>query len=212
MTKTLSAQVQQVKNSGTKFQSGGKRRKQKAGYLSACDFSSPTSQNKIPIPGAIPLEISGSVSQGAQDQMYGDGYTRMRGPRDLILPGVGDASSEAIQAQMGPLNGGKKKSRKHRGGDGDSGGVGSDFALTLASRGPVNYPDGPSADRFRFFNKSAEYIPNSMLKWAAAPILTGWKPDPNPYPQAYNDYCGGNKKTKKSKKVKKTKSRSRSRK
>ena len=242
VSRTVSAQVQQTKNvaaptsttasstttpkpptpttqapivkpiSTSNFQSGGKRRKQKAGSnLSACNFSSPSNPNKIPIPGAVPLEISASVSQGAQDQMYGDGFTRMRGPRDIVLPGTGDASSEAIQAQMGPFNGGKKKSRKYKGGASDSGGVGSDFALTLASRGPANYPDGPSADRFRFFNKSAEYIPNSMLKWAAAPISTGWMPDPNPYPQAYNDYCGGNKKNKKSKKVKKTKSRSRSR-
>jgi len=70
------------------------------------------------------------------------------------------------------------------------GGV-SDFATTLASRGPVNYPDGPSRDLFRFFNKTGTFIPNSQLKFAAAPILTGYSPDPNPYPVAYNEYCGG---------------------
>jgi hypothetical protein len=89
--------------------------------------------------------------------------------------------------------------QKLKGGD-DSAGVGSDFATTLASRGPCNYPDGKSADLFRIFNKTSEFIPNSMLKYAAAPISTGYSPDPNPYPRAYNDdFIGGKKKpTKKS--------------
>ena len=86
--------------------------------------------------------------------------------------------------------------RKLKGGD-DSAGVGSDFATTLASRGPCNYPDGKSADLFRIFNKTSEFIPNSMLKYAAAPQSTGYAPDPNPYPRAYNDdFIGGTKKTK----------------
>ncbi len=87
-----------------------------------------------------------------------------------------------------------RSSRKHKGGD-DSAGVGSDFATTLASRGPCNYPDGKSADLFRIFNKTSEFIPNSMLKYAAAPISTGYSPDPNPYPRAFNDdFIGGKKK------------------
>lgn len=87
-----------------------------------------------------------------------------------------------------------KSSRKHKGGD-DSAGVGSDFATTLASRGPCNYPDAKSADLFRIFNKTSEFIPNSMLKYAAAPISTGYSPDPNPFPRAYNDdFIGGKKK------------------
>ena len=90
----------------------------------------------------------------------------------------------------------KKPTRKHKGGD-DSAGVGSDFATTLASRGPSNYPDAKSADLFRIFNKTSEFIPNSMLKYAAAPQSTGYAPDPNPYPRAYNDdFIGGTKKTK----------------
>lgn len=93
-----------------------------------------------------------------------------------------------------------KSSRKHKGGD-DSAGVGSDFATTLASRGPCNYPDGKSADLFRIFNKTSEFIPNSMLKYAAAPQSTGYAPDPNPYPRAYNDdFIGGTKKRKPAKK------------
>jgi hypothetical protein len=36
-----------------------------------------------------------------------------------------------------------------------------------------------------------------MLKYAAAPQSTGYAPDPNPYPRAYNDdFIGGTKKTK----------------
>jgi hypothetical protein len=91
-----------------------------------------------------------------------------------------------------------KPKGKHKGGD-DSAGTGSDFATTLASRGPCNYPDGKSADLFRIFNKTSEFIPNSMLKYAAAPVSTGYAPDPNPYPRAFNDdFIGGTKKTKKS--------------
>ncbi len=65
----------------------------------------------------------------------------------------------------------KKKSlrRKHKGGDG------SDFALTLASRGPANAPDnfwGVDGEKwFRQFNKTGQYIPNSRLAEAATPLL-----------------------------------------
>ena len=101
----------------------------------------------------------------------------------------------------------KKPTRKHKGGD-DSAGVGSDFATTLASRGPCNYPDGKSADLFRIFNKTSEFIPNSMLKYAAAPQSTGYAPDPNPYPRAYNDdFIGGTKKRKPAKKSASSKSK-----
>jgi hypothetical protein len=122
-----------------------------------------------------------------------------------------DAVFEKMSTLDGQLDGGaakvkaKKKSsskRKLRGGD-DSAGVGSDFATTLASRGPCNYPDAKSADLFRIFNKTSEFIPNSMLKYAAAPQSTGYAPDPNPYPRAYNDdFIGGTKKTKTKSKAK----------
>jgi hypothetical protein len=63
-----------------------------------------------------------------------------------------------------------KKSTKQKGGDG------SDFALTLSSRGPWNAPDnywGVDGETwFRQFNKTADYIPNSKLPYAAAPLLT----------------------------------------
>jgi hypothetical protein len=114
-------------------------------------------------------------------------------------------ATKARSSSKGTKSKSKTSSQKHKGGD-DSAGVGSDFATTLASRGPCNYPDGKSADLFRIFNKTSEFIPNSMLKYAAAPISTGYSPDPNPYPRAFNDdFIGG---TKKKKLVKKSTSSS----
>ena len=64
----------------------------------------------------------------------------------------------------------KKRPKKHRGGSN-----GSDFALTLASRGPANAPDkfwGVDGETwFRQFNKTGQYIPNSRLAEAATPQL-----------------------------------------
>jgi hypothetical protein len=57
------------------------------------------------------------------------------------------------------------------------GGDGSDFALTLNSRGPANYPDntwGVDGETwFRQFSKTGQYIPNSQLANAATPLLAG---------------------------------------
>lgn len=117
------------------------------------------------------------------------------------------SSSKEPKKTKSSSKGTKKKTQKHKGGD-DSAGVGSDFATTLASRGPCNYPDGKSADLFRIFNKTSEFIPNSMLKYAAAPVSTGYAPDPNPYPRAYNDdFIGGTKKRKPEKKSGSSKSK-----
>ena len=104
------------------------------------------------------------------------------------------ASGSYIPSEMNEMMGGRKKSsRKLKGGV-------SDFATTLSSRGPINYPDQPSADRFRYFNKTGTFIPNTQLQYAAAPISTGYEADSNPYPMAYNDYIGGAKKKKAPKK------------
>jgi len=79
-------------------------------------------------------------------------------------------------------------------------GGGSDWALSQNSRGPVNYPNQDPA-MFRAFTKTGEYIPNNMLKYAATPVLSGYQPD-NFGIAAYNEYCGGKKKTTKSKTTK----------
>ena len=64
----------------------------------------------------------------------------------------------------------KSSPKKYKGG-----GNGSDFALTLASRGPANAPDkfwGVDGEKwFRQFNKTGQYIPNSRLAEAATPLL-----------------------------------------
>ena len=66
----------------------------------------------------------------------------------------------------------KKVARTKRGGS-----IGSDFALTLNSRGPSNAPDDfwgvPGEEWFRQFNKTGDYIPNSQLQYAATPLLAG---------------------------------------
>jgi hypothetical protein len=66
---------------------------------------------------------------------------------------------------------GSKSSKTQKGGSGAS-----DFASTLSSRGSAIAPDkywGVSGEEwFRQFNKTAEYIPNSQLAYAAAPELT----------------------------------------
>ena len=68
-----------------------------------------------------------------------------------------------------------KKSKIKKGGS-----TGSDFALTLNSRGPSNAPDDywgvPGETWFRQFNKTGDYIPNSQLAYAATPTLAGENP------------------------------------
>lgn len=73
----------------------------------------------------------------------------------------------------------KKKTSKRKS---MKGGDGSDFALTLNSRGPANYPDNGwfnGKQLFHTFTKTGEYIPNSRLPYAAAPISTLSNPNPN---------------------------------
>jgi hypothetical protein len=74
-----------------------------------------------------------------------------------------------------------KKSSSSKGLKKLKGGDGSDFALTLASRGPSNAPDkfwGVDGETwFRQFNKTGQYIPNSRLAEAATPLLLSGKND-----------------------------------
>jgi len=78
-----------------------------------------------------------------------------------------------------------KKGKKHVGG-----GNGSDFALTLNSRGPVNAPDNywgvDGKTWFQQFNKTGDYIPNSQLKYAAAPELSGYNQPVNQEVSGYD--------------------------
>ena len=65
-----------------------------------------------------------------------------------------------------------KKIKSKKGGS-----TGSDFALTLNSRGPSNAPDDywgvPGEQWFRQFTKTGDYIPNSQLAYAATPLSAG---------------------------------------
>jgi len=152
--------------------------------------------NTIFTPGATfssqPAGIATQMNPLAQDQHIPKGGFEMK-----ELSGV-DAQMAASDPVFDPvfqemMGGYKKSSRKLKGGV-------SDFATTLSSRGPINYPDALSAQRFRYFNKTGTYIPNTQLQYAAAPISTGYEADPNPYPMAYNDYIGGGAKKKPAKK------------
>jgi hypothetical protein len=140
--------------------------------------------NYIFTPGAIfssqPAEIDTQMNLLAQaEHIPRGGFARKN------MSGVGAQMAASSSAPLDFMYGGsKKKSRNLKGGV-------SDFATTLSSRGPINYPDALSAQRFRYFNKTGTYIPNTQLQYAAAPISTGYEADPNPYPMAYNDYIGG---------------------
>lgn len=70
------------------------------------------------------------------------------------------------------------------------GGNGSDYATTLNSRGPANYPDNgwyKGEQLFRQFSKTGEYIPNSQLPYAAAPISTMSNPNPQNIVTGYDN-------------------------
>jgi len=139
--------------------------------------------NYIYTPGANfsyqPAEIATQMDSIAQAQHTPKGGFAMKD-----MSGV-DAQMAASSSFIDVMSGGRKKSSKKL-----KGGV-SDFATTVSSRGPINNPDTLSAQRFRYFNKTGTFIPNSQLQYAAAPISTGYEADPNPYPIAYNDYIGG---------------------
>jgi hypothetical protein len=161
--------------------SGGRYKKysKKGGYIPTPDstFSSK------------PAEIATQTNLQDQAQHIPKGGFAMK---ELSGVDAQMAASEPVMVDI--MSGGRKKSsRKLKGGV-------SDFATTLSSRGPINYPDALSAQRFRYFNKTGTYIPNTMLQYAAAPISTGYEADSNPYPMAYNDYIGGSAKKKAPKK------------
>ena len=143
--------------------------------------------NVIRTPGADfssqPAEIATQMNPIAQAQHIPRGGFAMK---DMSGVDAQMAASTDYGKILDIMSGGrrKKSSKKLKGGV-------SDFATTLSSRGPINYPDALSAQRFRYFNKTGTYIPNTQLQYAAAPISTGYEPDSNPYPMAYNDYIGG---------------------
>jgi hypothetical protein len=179
-------------------QSGGKnRRKLKGGNDNDADNNIYTEDgeqvgydNKVNTDPKF--EEAGKQSGGKNRRKLKGGINYAR-----TLTGDDKVNNKVFNKLNGQLNGGKnikcKYNKKYNGGN-DSAGVGSDYVLTHGSRGPSNYPDEKSAELFRFFNKTSEFIPNSQLKYAATPILSGTVPDEYAYPLAYNDdssFVGG---------------------
>tara|TARA_Y100000389_G_C17448476_1_gene513121 strand:+ start:1100 stop:1783 length:684 start_codon:yes stop_codon:yes gene_type:complete len=90
----------------------------------------------------------------------------------------GGKSLKQLKSHVGALRkkvgSGKRNQRKSK-----KGGV-SDYLMVHNSRGPVNTPDigwSNGLSNFRQFTKTGEYIPNSKLVAAAAPIFSGVSKD-----------------------------------
>ena len=94
-----------------------------------------------------------------------------------------------------------------------NGGASSAWRSSVYSRGPVNYPNNGwynGEKQFKQFTKTGQYIPNTELPYAAAPISTGAVKDDNPIQGTVSDYLsqyaayGSGKKKKTPTKKKKT--------
>ena len=91
-------------------------------------------------------------------------------------------------------------------------GGGSDWRATAYSRGPVNYPNNSwfnGKTQFDQFTKTGQYIKNTDLPYAAAPISTGAIPDPDcmsgtvgKWGDQFAKFVGGKKKSSPKKKKK----------
>ena len=94
-----------------------------------------------------------------------------------------------------------------------NGGASSAWRSSVYSRGPVNYPNNGwynGEKQFKQFTKTGQYISNTELPYAAAPISTGAVKDDNPIQGTVSDYLsqyaayGSGKKKKTPTKKKKT--------
>lgn len=155
-------------NHATTQQTGGSRRKQHGGgpIPSLSDKPVYTIKNTINnavdsftrFMGKLETEYNKSIQTSKQIKV---------GDQRLI------GGAKKLKKQKKVINKKKviKKKKIQKGGDG------SDFALTLNSRGPANAPDDywgvDGKTWFQQFNKTGEYIPNSQLKYAATPELAG---------------------------------------
>ena len=97
------------------------------------------------------------------------------GEQRLIQQQGGKKKKRSTSKSKKPKKTSTKRRRSMKGGNG------SDYSTTINSRGPANYPDNgwyKGEQLFRQFSKSGEYIPNSQLPYAAAPISTMSNPNP----------------------------------
>jgi len=101
-------------------------------------------------------------------------------------------NKEVKEVKSKKVKGKEVKSKKMKSKKGGS--TGSDFALTLNSRGPVNAPDDfwgvPGEQWFRQFTKTGDYIPNSQLAYSATPLSAGIgnSPEVTAYDSLGTDY------------------------
>ena len=102
------------------------------------------------------------------------------------------------------------------------GGASSSWRSTAYSRGPVNYPNNGwynGKKQFDQFTKTGQYIKNTDLPYAVAPISTGVMEDPNKikgtighWGEQFAKYGGAKKKTHNKKKTNKKKSKTKKKK
>ena len=142
---------------------------------------------------------------------YLGGKRHMKGGKSCMKGGKscmkGGFDSEKGQSAAGKAHGMLSKFTAHLGSDGapvQSGG-GSDWLSTHNSRGPSSYPNQPSKKNFGKFADMSQYIPNTDLACAAAPMSSGCIPGPKA--GGYQNFAavgGAKKKTMKKKSAKKT--------
>jgi hypothetical protein len=168
-------------NPSTDMKTGGRRRNKKMGggpipYIpnEPVLFVQKTADKAIG-------EFTSFMSKLDQDYLKSVDYIKSIkiGDQRLIQGGKSKSSKKKSTATKKKSTAKKSKTTKkakgkksHKGGS-----TGSDFALTLNSRGPANAPDDywgvPGETWFRQFNKTGDYIPNSQLPYAATPLLAG---------------------------------------
>ena len=176
-------------NPNSTMKTGGKKLVKKisgAGGLIPKISDRPISTVQKTINGAI-SGFSNFINKLDQDYLKSVSYVKTVkiGNQRLIQGGKNDKKKDKKKVQKKVQ---KKKIIKKGGSNG------SDFALTLNSRGPVNAPDDfwgvPGEKWFKQFNKTGEYIPNSKLAYAATPLLAGVgnSPEVTAYDSLGTDY------------------------
>ena len=184
-------------NHATSQQTGGSRRKQHGGRPIPSVSDRPVIMAKNTINNVV-NEFTKFMGQLESEYNKSIAATKQIKIGDQRL--VGGAKKLKKQKKVIKKKKVVKRKKAQKGGDG------SDFALTLNSRGPANAPDdywGIDGETwFQQFNKTGEYIPNSQLKYAATPELAGRGHDTvvsgfDPLGLEYGSVVGGGKKKKK---------------
>ena len=186
MLAPYTASTCQTANLSSGMKTGGSKKNKKslrgAGGLIPSISDSPVSSIQNGVNGAI-SGFSNFMAQLDADYLKSVAYVKSIkiGNQRLIQGGSKGKKSSKIEKnekkQKKIIKKPIKKPIKKKMSIKKGGSNGSDFSLTLNSRGPVNAPDNywgvPGEDWFRQFNKTGDYIPNSKLPYAATPLLAG---------------------------------------